>query len=242
MKVGKFLVAIWADWLARMSGPLTVPFTVAALFVSTAAYRELFAGLAVLAAMVTCYRVWVHEYDSADALKQQVEHRRPELMLNIESTLWIFDKERDITVFVLSAYLLNRGEPSVAMSWNARYQIGDVVEDMTGFYLHDDGYRITIGDQELTLTNENLLMPQVLTRRLERGEGKLGRIIFSIPGNRAEQIATNQFTITVGCFDFQGTPCSAAYKPSGVPLPAVMMFPGEKLVSLRTPVVGAAPR
>jgi hypothetical protein len=53
MKFGKFLLSIGRDWLARMSGPLTVPLTIAAFFVSGAAYKSLFAGLAVVAAAVT---------------------------------------------------------------------------------------------------------------------------------------------------------------------------------------------
>jgi hypothetical protein len=87
--------------------------------------------------------------------------RRPKLSLNIETTLWILDKERDLTIFVLSAYLMNAGEPSIAMSWKAKYVVGDLEEeDMTGFYLREAGYKITIGNQVLTLTNENLLMPK----------------------------------------------------------------------------------
>lgn len=67
MHIGKFFIAIWSDWLARMSGPLTVPFTIAAFFVSSATYKALFGVLAILAGLVTCYRVWVKEYERAEA-------------------------------------------------------------------------------------------------------------------------------------------------------------------------------
>jgi hypothetical protein len=184
---------------------------------------------AVVLFLVASFLAWNEEHGERVSAEKKLTDRNPKLSLNIESTIWVFDKELQRMIFVLSAYLLNTGEPSVAMSWRAKYQMGDDVEDMTGFYLRDDGYKITIGDEILTLTNDNLLMPQVLTRRLERGEGKLGRIIFSVPRDRSEQIATHQFVITVTCHDFQGTPCFTAYKPSGVPLPSVMMFPGEKL-------------
>jgi hypothetical protein len=78
MRIGKFFVAIGQDWLARMSGPLTVPFTVAALFVSASSYRYLFAVLAIVAYAVTCYRLWAHgdeELQKADTVIAKYRER-----------------------------------------------------------------------------------------------------------------------------------------------------------------------
>jgi hypothetical protein len=78
MRIGKFFIAIGHDWLAKMSGPLTVPFTIAAFFVSPATYRGMFAGLAILAAMITSYRVWAHEnenFENANAKVRAYEDR-----------------------------------------------------------------------------------------------------------------------------------------------------------------------
>jgi|SRR5208283_2715369 len=77
MRLQKFITAIASDWLARMSGPLTVPFTIAALFVSSADYRRLFAVLAILAVLVTCYRVWAREYDRAEI--EIAKNEKPEI-------------------------------------------------------------------------------------------------------------------------------------------------------------------
>jgi hypothetical protein len=63
----RFLSAIWADWLARMSGPLTVPFTLAAFFLPSSIARISFTILAVIAGLVTCYRIWKAEYDKYQA-------------------------------------------------------------------------------------------------------------------------------------------------------------------------------
>jgi hypothetical protein len=68
---GKFLSAIGSDWLARMSGPLTVPFTVAAFWFPSTTARILFAILAIVAALLTCYRVWAKEYDRAETERQK---------------------------------------------------------------------------------------------------------------------------------------------------------------------------
>jgi hypothetical protein len=66
-KFGKFLSAIGSDWLARMSGPLTVPFTVAAFLLPSIRAKALFGGLAATAALLTSYRAWVKEHDRAEA-------------------------------------------------------------------------------------------------------------------------------------------------------------------------------
>jgi hypothetical protein len=76
-RIQKFVIAIMSDWFARMSGPLTVPFTIASLFVSSAEYRRLFASLAVSALLVTSYRVWVNEYRRAEA--EIAKNDKPEI-------------------------------------------------------------------------------------------------------------------------------------------------------------------
>jgi hypothetical protein len=65
-KLGSFFAAIWADWFTRMSGPLTVPFTFAALYLDSKYAKTSFATLAIAAGLTTCYRVWVKEYDRAE--------------------------------------------------------------------------------------------------------------------------------------------------------------------------------
>ncbi len=52
-----FLRAFGESWLTQMSGPLTVPFAIAALFVP-GFYKLLFAVLAVVCGVFSSYRVW----------------------------------------------------------------------------------------------------------------------------------------------------------------------------------------
>jgi hypothetical protein len=70
-KFGKFLSTIMSDWLARMSGPLTVPFAFAALLLPSTSARILFAVLAIAAALLTCYRVWAKEFDRAETEREK---------------------------------------------------------------------------------------------------------------------------------------------------------------------------
>lgn len=56
-----FLKAFGSDALARMTGPLSVPFAVIALWVNGSHPKFLFGSLAVIGAVVASYRVWRKE-------------------------------------------------------------------------------------------------------------------------------------------------------------------------------------
>jgi len=62
-----YLKAFFRDMLTGMSGPLSVPFAVAALWASSRTQKTLYAGLAVLCAMFASYRVWNKERSEASA-------------------------------------------------------------------------------------------------------------------------------------------------------------------------------
>jgi hypothetical protein len=55
-----FLHAFGENWLTRMSGPLTVPFAIAAL-VAPGLYKVLFATLAIVCGVLSSYEVWRNE-------------------------------------------------------------------------------------------------------------------------------------------------------------------------------------
>ena len=55
-----FLRAFGGNWLTRMSGPLTVPFAIAALF-APGFYKLLFTTLAVVCGVSSSYEVWRNE-------------------------------------------------------------------------------------------------------------------------------------------------------------------------------------
>ena len=62
-----YLKAFFSDLLTGMSGPLSVPFVIAALWVSSRTQKTLYAGLAVLCALFASYRVWQKERKDASA-------------------------------------------------------------------------------------------------------------------------------------------------------------------------------
>lgn len=91
-KLHKFFKAIWSDWLARMSGPLTVPFTLAAFVLPSNAARISFSALAVVAGLVTCYRVWATADDKAQQAESrlmEIESAKPALKLNTPDPVYV---------------------------------------------------------------------------------------------------------------------------------------------------------
>jgi hypothetical protein len=63
--IKNFTRALLGDTLARMSGPLSVPATVLALWVSNGTAKILLGLLAFVSLVVTAYRLWKSEYDKA---------------------------------------------------------------------------------------------------------------------------------------------------------------------------------
>lgn len=63
--IGIFAASVWADWLARISGGLAVPFTILSLFPFSPSTKILFGALAVFGLIVTVFRLWVKEYQAS---------------------------------------------------------------------------------------------------------------------------------------------------------------------------------
>jgi hypothetical protein len=61
-EVGHFFMAFNGQWLTRMSGPLTVPFTLLALFLPSSRVKLLFSIMAIVCGVVSAFGVWVVEH------------------------------------------------------------------------------------------------------------------------------------------------------------------------------------
>ncbi len=60
-RIKQFVAAFGGQWLTKMSGPLTVPLAIAALFVPHVWLRLLFALLAITCAIASAYGIWDRE-------------------------------------------------------------------------------------------------------------------------------------------------------------------------------------
>jgi hypothetical protein len=71
--VTKFVHALAADWFARMSGPLSVPFAIAAIYVPNETARVLLLATAFVCAWAAAYRVWKVQYERANTAEDEIE-------------------------------------------------------------------------------------------------------------------------------------------------------------------------
>jgi hypothetical protein len=228
--VGFIVAALILLWQIHL-GVITKPAVRANVISVIAPYLVILALFGLFHLGRTAYLLDCDAQSRITDLENQVvknETESPKLDLTIETALWVYDLFENLTIFFLSAYLINKGAPTVAKSWKADYRLGEHTEEMTALYLIDS-YKIAMKDGELSLTNDNLLVPQVLTKRLEKGDGKLGRLLFTLPGNRLEEIGEHKWDIRIECFDFQETRCVTYFQPTGIPLIGTRIYPGEQL-------------
>jgi hypothetical protein len=76
-----FSLVIWRDWGARMSGIFTVPFTLAAIIAPSGYGRAIFGAMAILAFLVTAYRIWA---DERRRLVELEDHLAPRLRFEFD--------------------------------------------------------------------------------------------------------------------------------------------------------------
>ena len=72
-----FFQAFGANWLTKMSGPMTVPFTILAFFVPHG--KALLAGLAILCGVVSSYSVWAAEREKVSKLEEELKEKKDSL-------------------------------------------------------------------------------------------------------------------------------------------------------------------
>jgi hypothetical protein len=200
-KFGKFLSAIGSDWLARMSGPLTVPFTLAALWFSSTAARISFAVLAVVAALLTCYRIWVKEYDRAEAEEAKninsriegeirrgyLEHRKAELtyVLGGAKYVWVTVPRQFCYVYFLidavncndASATLRPDLSSVELTVNGNTFHGKCSPIPTGLGVNDDFRKVKLISDAFNVSPLRRAVPWM---------GELGFVIESFDGSLTE--------------------------------------------------------
>lgn len=232
-----YISAVWESWAGKMSGLASLVFTILGLWsswfsgqVGMQHAKSYFWGAAVVSFAFANYQAWRVEKELSQALRVRLDDRSANLKLSLETIIWVYDPALDLTVIVLSAYLLNAGEPSVVMSWGAKYFVGNSAEGekMTGLYVHGS-YSIAVGKEVLKLTNADLLQTSTLTNRLVRGDAKAGRLLFTLPGNRVSQLASLNYRIDVECRDFQGKAVKATFAPTSQPVAGIRHFPSEQV-------------
>jgi hypothetical protein len=223
--LAKYISAIWSDVVARMSGLASLAFTVFGVFSDWFSgikggehAREFCWSAAVICFLYANYRIWADEHR-----KRICE--QPKFIMNIEHLNWEYQEDQNNTVFIMAVFLLNQGAPSVARGWSAVYEIGDSTETLN--LIHVAQWVLRVGMESVTITGPDQIPSKTLERRLETGEAKHGRILFTIPGDRVEQIRSLQFKVRLRCRDFLGNLAETSFSPSSIPVTGVPIYPTE---------------
>jgi hypothetical protein len=219
------LIFLWM--VALMSGSFSIFRELYGIYSGTVPQRTVFWSCAQIAFIISACALWAIEHREKLELLKQLDNANPKFTLLLESIIWIYDPSLDTTVFVLAGGMRNAGAASAAFNWHATYSLNDASEEMTPFYVRSE-WSIPVGPDLLTLTNAELLMSKLMTK-LEKGDARFGRLIFTVPGNRTAQVQSAQYKITVTCRDIENREILAVFVPSGKPLVGTRMFPGERL-------------
>jgi hypothetical protein len=183
-----------SDWLARMSGPLTVPFTIAAFLLPSTSARILLAILAVVAALVTCYRVWVKEYDRAEAERAKNEVA-PHMDINVLNVVPHGGLGAGLTDLFLNVRSV-LGEPSHVSIRDFALEIFDQAKSL-GFTSTDD-----VSEWELVRpvgTYSRFPCVPLVKELTRRGDPIQGWIHFRLPNLSESAVGKSALTLKVNC-------------------------------------------
>jgi hypothetical protein len=232
-----YLNALWKYWWALMSCAVFTGLGVYAAWQEKSNHWVVGASIvaALILFLVAAFLSWNEEHRLRMVAEAQLADRRPRFLFNLGAMIWQYNRERDATAFFVVGEIVNQGEPSVATHWSATYNIGASSEPMTGFYLHGE-YVLTVGSESITFTNNDLLPARTLSRRVERGEHRGGRLLFTVPGNRTAQVESLQFRIDITCHDYLRTPYTASYAPSPAPVDGIQHLPSENVQPVQASV------
>jgi hypothetical protein len=164
----------------------------------------------------------------------------PNFEMEIEQVYHEFSESNNNTVLIFAINLINRGAPSITRGWRGECEINGYKEKMNPIHMTGT-WIIRRGNQTLTIRPEDQITTKTFERRVETGEGKVGRIFFTMPGKRYDQLQTLNFRAVITFTDFLGKTCSANFVPHPTPLVGVDIYPGEMGEILATDAVVQLP-
>jgi hypothetical protein len=151
----------------------------------------------------------------------------PQLVLSLGNVIWQYRREDNLTVFFISASVLNKGEPSVTLSWKATYKIGTISENMDIYHIMGN-YSINVDKERLTFTNGDLVNLKTLETPIQKGQFIAGRLLLAVSGDRTSQVESIQHSIEIECEDYAGNKSTAKYKPDSKPPKTLLTHYKEK--------------
>jgi hypothetical protein len=232
-----YLECLWDDVIARMGGLMSLAFTIAGVYstwfsgdTGAGHARDYFWAGAVLCFLFANYRIWANEH-------AKVVSSRPDILVIPEQINWEPGPSGG-TVLIFAVSLLNRGAATVTTGWGGTIQFGTGNPENLAPFLITSSWLISIGGQQVTLHPRDQIQAKTMERRLETGEGRTGRVFFTLAGDRINQLQAANFTAKVYCHDFVGKRAEGIFRPHGPLVTGVAVYPGEE-GSIIEPTAGA---
>jgi hypothetical protein len=125
--IPEFFWVLWKDWGSRVSGGLSIPFTILALFAKANYTRAIWAILASVGILTTIYQVWSKErkrvVELEAALTKEQESNKPQLRGFVDTAVMI--GKPDGVGVVVFATIQNTGSPSIVGDFKLKISAPD---------------------------------------------------------------------------------------------------------------------
>jgi hypothetical protein len=222
-----YLKVVWSDVVARMSSIASLLFTAGAVYSQTfngqtgPQYARYFWWCAAgVCFVIANYRAWADEHEKRISSE-------PKFEMTIEQAHWEYSETNKNTVLIFAVNLVNKGAPSITRGWKGGIEINGIREEMN--FIHLAGkWVITNNNQRVNLLPKDQITAKTSERRVETGEGKAGRVFFTLSGNRMDVLNTKNFKACLAFHDFTGKPCTQIFVPHPSPLVGVSTYSGEE--------------
>jgi len=235
---GRFLKSILSEWGSALSGIPSIPFAIAALFVTGPRQRLLYAFLAMACAIYSSYRTWAKEYRRAEELSQQLTHDKPRFGVEVDAVNWEYEKDADRTNIWFGLTLSNAGAPSIARDWIAVLTQNGEGTRLTPLHIAADMARLSVDRLYIDFREEDLLPARALKSPIGRREQISGRLLFTIGGDRTHILASGTASFALGCQDFDGVRASALVPPGQIMgAQQLHIYPGEQVQRYTDPAI-----
>ena len=224
-----------------MSGVASLTLLVAATFsnyfsgaLGSSRTRHYLLVAAALAFLFANWRAWVRQANRVTVLEKALDDRNAKFVLVLSMNLWRYDPALDKTLCFLLCKVINQGHSSVIGGIQGSYSLGTSSEQMTSYHLITP-YLLSVGNERLTVANDDLLIAKTTEQQIVRGGAVTGRILMTLDGDRTAQLDAAQYQIDIKCFDYLGNPFAAVYRPTAAKTPHIIFHAAEKVEMIPEP-------
>jgi hypothetical protein len=233
--IREFVRVIWEDWGSRVSGALSIPFTVLALFAKADYARIIWACLAVIGVVATIYQVWSKERKRVvqleESLSQERQKNTPELIGAVEQIIVgeCFGVAEMIGVF-LNLTIINRGADSTVRNWKASVTVSGMTREMSLSRIADNTRFVMENGQECRINSSDGIYDKIAVAPIRRGTHVSGWIHVTLEGLGLNTTAFRSpgSKLSIGFEDFLGKNYVAEYVYTGQPAMAGPLYvPGS---------------